>query len=331
MLKANRGTILVICLFLVALIEGIVLLVVLQHRHVIHNINNYVSTFNAKYLVYGAESKVISELMKSRTNNLNLSVLEIPKTDMAGGYIEGRVVELQGKYNLNNLTDPEIMPIFSKVVESTFEKQSDFNYEFTNFVKDKVSHFQTTENPKDQAVQNASNDDENDDEESHDRRQARRQQEDNEDKPATSHAMTVPFTSISEALMLTYVTPEIYSTLLSLFTVLPEVTPLNVNTADVQAFLMLSPDMTVAIANQILDNRRKAKGFETLEKFFEQDVLAEIEISNKTVTVKSNYYLSSLYIKYNQAAFVLNTVFKIADDDEERPKLTVVWRSINTI
>ncbi len=96
-------------------------------------------------------------------------------------------------------------------------------------------------------------------------------------------------TSVTELRLIRDVTPEIYQALLPYVTVLPESTPININTAPAELLAALAPELTLADAERLIAVREN-EPFKEVQAFLSQEILAGRQINASLLTVSSAYF-----------------------------------------
>ncbi len=96
-----------------------------------------------------------------------------------------------------------------------------------------------------------------------------------------------PFDDVSELLLVRGVSRDVYLRLLPFVSVLPAVTPININTAPVEVLEALLPGMDEASMGRILERRRQ-RPFSSLAEL--QALLGERELDPSGLAVSSSYF-----------------------------------------
>lgn len=98
------------------------------------------------------------------------------------------------------------------------------------------------------------------------------------------------FTSISELRLVKGITPAVYETLLPHVFVAPEPTEINVNTATVPVIMSLAEGIERSDAEKIVENRNN-EAYEKVADFLQEDVLAGTGIKASGLSVASRYFI----------------------------------------
>jgi general secretion pathway protein K len=96
------------------------------------------------------------------------------------------------------------------------------------------------------------------------------------------------------------VTPAIVERLRPFVTVLPEKTPVNVNTAPAEVLAAVVPDMSVSEANTLIVRRKQAawRGL----NYFETEIGENRKPAQDSASVKSDWFLVDSRIRLDRAA-----------------------------
>ncbi len=98
-----------------------------------------------------------------------------------------------------------------------------------------------------------------------------------------------PFSSVTSLRLVKGVTPEIYALLASYVCALPVATPVNVNTASAPVLAAITPNLTLAQAQQLV-TRRGTSGYNSVSDY-EQAAQRKLKFP---VTLKSSFFLLSV-------------------------------------
>ncbi|HEX2549822.1 MAG TPA: type II secretion system minor pseudopilin GspK, partial [Gammaproteobacteria bacterium] len=134
-----------------------------------------------------------------------------------------------------------------------------------------------------------------------------------------------PMASISELRMVKGVTPELYNALFPYLAALPEVTPININNASVPVLMSLSPTMTKAAADGIIERRKKSP-FADTASFLQLDIVKNNPIDEKKISTLSHYFLVKTHVKVTEHDTILYTLLH-REIKNAKPFETVLWQS----
>lgn len=134
-----------------------------------------------------------------------------------------------------------------------------------------------------------------------------------------------PMASPSELLLVAGITPERYGCLAEAITTLPATTPLNVNTASALALAALSERLTPEKAEQLV-KERPAEGYGQLADFLAQPALAGTGLTSDGLSLAGGYFLVEAQAIFGHAELRLYSVLQRS----ETGTITVLSRSITT-
>jgi type II secretory pathway component PulK len=349
--KNQKGVILLLSLFMMAMIEVIVIFVLMKYRHVIYGATNFNASVQAVTYAKGVEDQLINRLLKIKGVKDKDKMIPFDKLNLNmefnGGYAQSELADAQGKFNLNNLTDEDAMNNFVNMLGALSDStKSDIDKSLLPFIQERVKYYSV---PKTEAAQEVS-----DNWEDTATKEAMRQvmnqsqavapniKQGADNTPSNVQQKTgkaqkpnkpvgeVPFGALSEIMVLPDMTHNIYQKLQNDLTALPEVTPLSVNAATANALMALNPKINIKIAETIILTRKQMGGFPDIGSFTKIMTDEKIQITDEQVTIDSHYYLATIYVKYRNVQMTLFSLLKV-NGGENAATVKVVWRSINTL
>jgi general secretion pathway protein K len=126
----QKGTILIVALFIITLVEIVVFGLVSNHKTTIHHSKNYFASLEAIQIALGGEEWAKARLLQSFKDNKNMIEDLLPRTPIQGGFIEGEIADAQRTFNLNNLMDPNTFDGFNNMVTNLLSNQKMGNSTF---------------------------------------------------------------------------------------------------------------------------------------------------------------------------------------------------------
>lgn len=294
--KHTQGTILIVALFIITLLQIIIVGLVLNHRISIRENSDFLGVNQAINIALGGEDWARSQIYNSYINNNNLVSSILPRTNIQGGFLEGYVYDAQGKFNLNNLENGQVDG-FNNMISNLISNQNGLNTDLlSTLLKDQFS------------------------------------------SPILTQNNIFPYISVTELRAMPGINQKIYPILADNVTVLPDITPLNINSATAGGLMSLGPAVTLQTANALIKIRDNIGGFTTTGAF--SALLAENMAKNSTqggnpniaanITIQSNYFFSTFTVHYQNIDLTLNSLLKIYED-EGRIKVMVLWRSFGPL
>lgn len=303
----QQGTVLIVVLFIVALIEIIVVSLTTQHRLAIRHTRNYLSSIEAQNIALSGEDWARTQILAAYINAKNpqpqsdrkpQKPLILNKTPIHNGYIEGIVEDMQGKLNLNNIQDKNTLHNFNHMLKSLFQ----------SVTPTKIDQFTSTLFSE-QIQKTTSNQTSN--------------------KQPSEYA----FVSITELRNIPFMTQKNFESLAPYISALPDMTPLNINSATNYSLLSLGENLDLKTANAIIKVRDQLQGFSSVSNFFSIEPLQAInkETMAPLVTTTSIYYLSNIHVNYHNIDLTLYSLIKIVEKQQNFFSTEIIWRSFGTV
>lgn len=134
--------------------------------------------------------------------------------------------------------------------------------------------------------------------------------------------------SASEFRLIKGVSATIYEQFLPYITVLPEITPININTAPPILLKILGRGLNNQDVAFILDKRgnKGIKKVETLKK-----VIEKFSIPTEQVTIESSYFMSIAYITYDEMTLTHYSIFQRKKDKKGKITVSLITDTLNTV
>lgn len=275
----QRGVALVAVLLIFALISVLAAGMISRQRLQIHQSMNLLSQTQAYQLAQGVEvlaRQLLVEDFKEDKNGVATDTLEETLFKQAIVYaeptfsIEGQLDDLQGRFNLNTLVN------FQTGQVNTASLQFFQNLLFQLGITDvRIEPIIEWMDPNDQVEHPGGAEDSN-----------------YLGRDTPYRTANAPFQSASELLLIEGMTQESYQLLEPFVTALPpQVNKININTAPAAILQSLAIEITPMQAEELLEAREKAKGFETLQAFLSQPALPPgVQQHADLLDVKSEYF-----------------------------------------
>ena len=307
----KRGSALITALFIMTIITIIVTSMSRKLHLDIHHAKITISS-DKMYLASEAVTFWAIDTLKKHPKpfqalNNNGKILTFPakaENIYPGLKVTGEVYDLQGLFNLNNLTDDNNKPVFYKLIGKVNKKIKK---------QQRVYLVEATSNWIKGVVDSRSG---------HDKWLDRYLQQDPKYLPAYQKMQ-----SASEFRSVYGVNPQIYNSLKPYITALPEETAININTASKQVLSSLS-------------DKKKSKLINMLIKMRANQVIDEIGKVNKTLemagikteklTVQSNYFLVAAKIKSQNLSLTNYVTLKTTEDQDKSIRVDIIKQSFNT-
>ena len=301
----NRGSALVSALFIMTLIA---IAASAMSKHLQLDIYRTQLTINSGELYLAAQKIRFWAMDSLKRPNYGLQhadstgkVLAYPLSELYRGIkIKGSLYDLQSRFNLNNLLDKKYLPVFARLLKACIAKKFEseqheiiksMNIWINPYTDDSDLNFYLKQDP----------------------------------------AYTPgyqPMVSISELNLVRGVNPISYSQLQSFITALPELSPININTAKPALLRALSPRIDDDAITALLTERVR-KGAIDLNKI--EPLLKKLQIDSALITTESNYYLSVATVSSSDLNLQLYSVIKRYRDKTGNIVFKLISESINAI
>lgn len=135
------------------------------------------------------------------------------------------------------------------------------------------------------------------------------------------------FQSPSELRLIRDVNASIYQALADVITVLPEQTPLNINTAPFALIKALGNGLTDEQVSQIINARQK--GLKNLDKIM--PLLQKIGVNSQQITLESQYFMSIAVVADQELSLINYTILKRQKDKQGKISVSLISESLNTL
>lgn len=306
-LTKQRGAAIIIALFVVALVAIAAAIMIERLRTDIRRTELILNANKAYFYAQGSVLWAMDQLnndWKQKQPNQIIDKTPIKSTTNKenGATISSTIYDAQGRFNINNLTEPSYLGQFTRLLQSIapeFDGGKAQNIAFAIF--DWITP--TANDPTINEYYLKSN--------------------------PSYRAPHRPMASISELRLVRGMTPELYEKLLPLMIALPKNGPVNVNNAEAPVIMGLSQTMSLDAAKTI-QNMREKTPFPTTETFLNLDIVKNNPIEANKITVTSNYFLVETNVKLGQQNLILYTMLeRIAQGDQS--KTLVLWQSKGTL
>ncbi|MDX9739849.1 MAG: type II secretion system minor pseudopilin GspK [Gammaproteobacteria bacterium] len=264
--------------------------------------------FDQGYLfALGVESWGMEILAQDRRDNRIDHLLEpwatiLPPMDVEGAQVSGRIEDLQGRFNLNNLIDQAGAPVNDEmerlrrllralgqddgIVDSLIDwVDPDGETRFPDGGEDTVYL----------------------------------------EKTPPYRAANSPMRHPSELLLVNGVTPELYEALIPHVATLPGRVAVNVNTATVPVLMSLADGITESEAEQIASDRGN-EGYDSMEEFLAHPVMNQRLLNIPNVSVSSSYFMIHGNVTFGRNDVRLHSLVRRGQD----ARMALVMRTQGT-
>ena len=307
-INKQRGTAIIVALFIVALIATAAIAMIQRLQIDLRKTELIIRSdqaylYNQGSLAWAKET--LNQAWKRQKPNQvvdGISPISYPKTKEGPYTISGSLIDIQGRFNLNNLTDPLYHLIFSRLIQVVSPNiDQATSMEIVKAIVDWITPG-LKETPFDAYYLKLN---------------------------PPYHAAHNLMASVSELLLVKGITPDLFSKLEPYITALPVETQININNASIPVLMSLSPTVQLDTAKQIAALGKRAP-FSDPQKFLTLDIVKNNQIPPGTITVTSNYFLLTTNVTVDQQKMTINTLLNRVAKEKQTRVLTI-WQSKGTL
>ncbi|MEO5365218.1 MAG: type II secretion system minor pseudopilin GspK [Magnetococcus sp. WYHC-3] len=295
--SCQAGVALVTALLIVALATTVSVALFSAQRVDIRRVDNQMGFDRSRLFALAGESWAMGILRKDREQGGRDDRTEdwaqvLPPMPVQGGMVSGRLVDLQGRFNLNNLVkdkqpDALVLARFQCLLQSLGLDPTLAHGVVDWIDADTVpaggggaeNDFYLGKNP-----------------------------------PYRSAGM--PMTSVSELRLVAGFEPAVYARLAPFVAALPPGTPLNVNTASAEVLGCLAEGLSL-VEGETLYKDATEEGFASVQVFLEHPALAGREVSGEGLTVGSQWFRAEIRAEVGRGRVLMFTDFRRPDQRVE--------------
>lgn len=234
------------------------------------------------------------------------SVAQYPKNmELIVNHIKlsGGLYDLQARFNLNNLIEKKLLPVFINLMSHTDHQLN--NKEQLNLalgVQDWLAAYDLARGKDNYTSYYLSQ------------------------KPPyyPSHQL---MSSTTEFRLIKDVSATMYQAIEPFVTVLPETTPININTASKKVLMSLGNGMTETQVNELIMARGE-NGITDLKDIAE--LAKKIDLPNEQITIESKYFLNVAVVTGDEFKLTVYTLLKRSKDKQGKVSVSVIRESINS-
>lgn len=212
----------------------------------------------------------------------------LPPIEVEGAVVAGRIEDMQGRFNLNNLVDEQGRDSEADIQRfRLLLKALDLDERLADAVADWIDR------DGDPRFPDGAEDD----------------VYLGEDPPY--RAANAPMASPSELLLVSGFTPETYETIVPHVATLPARTTINVNTATVPVLMALDEGLSETEAQQLIDDRGD-EGYQSVEDFLSHPVLRDRGQGITGIGVSSDYFMVHGETRLDRSTIALHSLLERA-------------------
>lgn len=303
-LKRQQGVVIVVALFIVAIVATMAYAMMARldrdTRRTTMILRDTQAEFYAQGSIAWAMDQLRSNLLNKKPNQVADKIPIASGENVLNGYkISSTIYDMQGRFNLNNLSDERSLNNFRRLIqlvspELTIDKIDALLLAAKDWLLPTTLQNQYSKYYLDLKM--------------------------------PYRAGHRSFVNVSELRLVKGVTPELYAALRPYLTVLPMPTDVNVQTAEAPAIAMLSPVMPLAAANEVIKTRIQ-KPFVTKEAFAGSDIVKNHQLfQEQPFAIDSSYFLVETKVSIENQHVVLYTLLERTGSNG-KASLTVLGQS----
>ena len=299
--RDQRGVALLTAMLIVALVAIIGASMLSQMNLALHRSGNIWQSEQAWWYAVGIENW-LGKLLRQDAENSDIDSLDeawaqpVDYLPLDGGALQGRLIDLQGRFNLNNLSGSDVdaaQEQFQRLIELVADTDQITARTIAASTRDWLD---ADINP---TLPDGAEDDYylglN---------------------PAYRTANTL-MASASELRLVKGVTPAIYAALQPYICALPQLTAINVNTAPAPILATLAPELPASTGEALVESRAD-EPWESIDAFLQDPALAGRDIDANRHDVVTHYFLATGQITVDRAQIQFFSVLERGDNGAVR-------------
>jgi general secretion pathway protein K len=303
----QSGAAIVVALFVTALVAAMSIAMMERMRTDIHRtellLNNIQANQYAQGSIYWAMDVLINNyLQKIPGKVIDQTPVRSPISKLNGAEISSVIYDAQGKFNLNNLTDPPSQHLFMELL-AILQPSMDKNLvkKITLNIVDWITPgLNNTELDKYYSKLSPA-------------------------YRSPHHAMV----SVSELRTIKDITPALFNLLSPYVTALPDKTKLNINSVSIPILMSFSPTITADIA-KAFDSARRKTPFASLETLGNFAMIKESPLAQSNLLAESAFFMVKTQVLLGKQQVEFYTLLMRLLKDE-KPMVIIVWQSKGTL
>lgn len=298
-LNKQRGVVIVVALFIVALVATMAYVMMARLERDTHRTSLILRDTQAEFYAQGSIAWAI-DLLRNDWERQNpqqmIDALPIksPIKEMDGYKITSTIYDMQSRFNLNNLSDKQAQIDFKRLMQVVDPKLSDQKaQEILRAIADWIEPLA--------------------------------QQKENTNLSPMYRIAHRPMQSASELKLVKGMTPTLYNALQPYVTALPGMLAVNVQTAPAPVLMTLSPTLTLEGARAI-EQLRAQTPIISANVFLNLDSVKNQRITPQKITVVSDYFLVATEVTIEKQHIVIYTLLERTTKGR-KAEMTILWQS----
>jgi general secretion pathway protein K len=303
-LKRQRGVVIIVALFIVALVATMAYTMMSRMERDTRRTTLLLRATQAEFYAQGSIAWAMDQLRNNgdeQKPNQRVDIIPLVSQpiEVDGYTIVSTILDMQARFNVNNVTSVEAQADFKKLLRTVDPNlNEDKAQQIVLAVADWIRPVPQQNEYTKYYLQ----------------------------LPKPYRSANRPMQSISELQLIKGMTPALYQALQPYVTALPKPTPVNVQTASVPVLMSLSPTFTLEVANAI-EQIRQTSPFTSLPAFTDLDVVKNHQIADKSkLTVISTYFLVETNVAIEKQHTVLYTLLE-RTANQGKTTVSILWQS----
>jgi general secretion pathway protein K len=306
-LTKQIGAAIIVALFFTSLV-AVAAIMMIERLHInLHSTELITHNLQANLLARGSVAWAIEQLntdwrQKKPNQLIDFTPIKSPVNQVENANISSVIFDTQGRFNLNNLSNPAAQTDFIRLINTVYPKISTtearnitlaiVNWISAGAINNMLDDYYAKQTPPYRAP----------------------------------HRLMV---SVSELRLVKGVTADLYTALAPYIIALPEATSININNAAVPVLMSLSPTLTLTAAKAIYAKAKQAP-FPSVQVFQQFDVVKNNPVPDNKITVESSYFLVKSSVTVGQQKTMLYTLLQRTVKDQ-KPTEVILWQSKGTL
>lgn len=278
--RRQRGVAIITAIFYTVLASVLAVSLISTVQLEIRRTGNVIDNDRAYAFGLGVEAWVTQLLLRDDDKKDSLDedwAIVLPPITVEGGQISGRIEDMQGRFNINNLivegkrSEPDVQR-FNRLLQ-VLGVDGEIAPAIVDWL-DEDAEPSFPDGAEDEAYYS---------------------------QPVPYRAANRPMASASELRLVKGVTPEIYIQLEPFICALPQRTLLNVNTASAQLLATVADGMSLADGETLIELRDE-ESFASVDQFLQQEIFKEraADIQKEAFSVTTDYFLVDAQTQYGE-------------------------------
>lgn len=306
--RKERGVVLVVALFVVALVAAIAVVMMERLERDTRRTTLLLNSIQAEFIAEGSIAWAIDQLRNDWERQKSNRVVDpIPiqsPVDHLNGYeISSTIYDMQARFNLNNLSNLQNQEGFRCLLRILDPKLSE--EKISGIIRGIMDWITPGSKQNDYYYYYLS-------------------------LPTPYRAAHRQFWSIDELRLIKGMTPQLFNALKKYIVALPENTSINVQTASAPVLMMLAPTFTPAVAQAIIGIRQRTP-FTQVKQFLNLNVIKNQPITEDKIVTVSNYFLVETRVVIEKQHVLLYTLLERKGSVAGgKSNVAILWQSKGT-